>query len=88
MSVRPQLYVVVIHGKQRDLPEDAVLWWIKGVADQRRQPEVLDAVDRTKPDETQRMQALMIAHRLSWLEYVGVTDDPAHAGDTDEPTTE
>lgn len=78
-SVRPQVYTVRIHGVQRDLPEHAVLWWVRGVADQRAEAHVLDQLADTAPDETNRMRALMLAEQNGWLEYIGVADDPAEA---------
>lgn len=63
------LYRVVIAGRVQDLPEEAVLDWVLGVADCHGEREALDAVKRTDPQDTQRIHSLQLAHSRGWLEY-------------------
>ena len=63
------IFVVMINERERRLPAPWVVWWVTGVADFHRRGELLNALDRTEPADTQRMQALQIAEHAGWLEY-------------------
>ena len=70
------IYHIEFDGTLRDLHEAWVMPWLLGLAARNN----LDASDLGDPEAAERarqIQALMVAHKLGWLRYLGFTrEDP------------